>query len=183
MTIGPPDDANGPPNYDDMFLSILKQIREMAKRSRGHKALRVSTTEIVQEIYLRMRSSVGERKLDRIHFLSIASLAIRTFLADVARRKSAEKRGGQVLFVTLQDGAALPYPIEKQLDVDRALKRLYDEQPELAAFIDARFYGGCTDAELTDLFELSPATAQRRIRAALAWMKVTLSGKLNKDEL
>jgi RNA polymerase sigma factor (TIGR02999 family) len=167
--------------YDELFVKLVAELKTMVRRVRGRRTLNLSTTEIVDELYLKLRPTLGDRTIDRLHFLRTAVKAIRHYLADQARRRKASKRGSEYLLVTLKDAQSLPYPIEKQLDIDRALERLYLEDPVFAELIDLRYYGGCTDEELAKMFSISTATVQRRVRSGLAWLKLALQGKLDED--
>ena len=166
---------------DDLFVELMVELKKIVKSIRGHRSLNLSTTEIVDELYLKLRRSVGDRQIDRLHFLRTAVRAIRHYLADQARRRGSLKRGSGFLIVTLKDAQCLPYPIEKHLDIDRALERLYVESPVFAEIIDLRYFGGCTDEELTELFSISTATVQRHVRSGLAWLKLALQGKLDEE--
>jgi RNA polymerase sigma factor (TIGR02999 family) len=167
--------------YDDLFVELLTNLKKIVRGVRGRRSLNLSTTEIVDELYLKLRPSLGDRQIDRLHFLRTAVKAVRHYLADQARRQKTGKRGSGYLLVTLKDAISLPYPIEKQLDIDRALERLYIEDPVFAEIIDLRYYGGCTDDELAKLFSISIATVQRRVRSGLAWLKLALQGRLDEE--
>ena len=185
MPTQPIPDTDEQETFDETFVAVLAELKHIVRSIRGgRKSLDLSTIELVDELYIKLKPSLQHRKIDHSHFRNTAAKAVRHLLTDLARREIAAKRGGKLVFVTLKDFApSSPFPIEKQLDIDRALTRLYAEERQLAQLIDLRFYGGCSDAELAEFFGLSTATVQRRVRSANAWLSLALQGKLDREEM
>ena len=84
--------------YDDLRRLAHRQL---GREGGGHT---LQTTGLVHEAYLKLAGGAGIGAANRAHFLAIAARAMRQVLVDYARRRKAEKRGGGVVCVTLNDG-------------------------------------------------------------------------------
>jgi len=97
---------------------------------------------------------------------------MRQVLTDYARRRTAEKRGGGLQEVELNESHLRAE--EKQaawiLDLDRALTRLRDLSPRLAQVVECRYYGGMTDEEVAQVAGITARTVRRDWEKARAWL-------------
>jgi RNA polymerase sigma factor (TIGR02999 family) len=97
-------------------------VRELRKERAGHT---LQPTALVHELYLRL---VDQRRVewrDRAHFLGVASRIMRRILVDHARRHGADKRGGGVACVSIDDEAT-QFVASNEIPIlafDRALGR------------------------------------------------------------
>src|SRR3982750_1308219 len=85
-----------------LVLAELKQIARHYMRSErtGHT---LQPTALVNEAYVRL---VGRTRVDwqsRAHFFAVAAHVMRSILIDHARSKRAEKRGGNLQNITLEE--------------------------------------------------------------------------------
>src|SRR5262245_9086835 len=62
-------------------------------------------TAVVNEAFMRLIDQTGLQWKNRAHFFAIAAIAMRNILTDHARRRGAEKRGGQRERVHLDEAA------------------------------------------------------------------------------
>ncbi|HRX83908.1 MAG TPA: sigma-70 family RNA polymerase sigma factor [Phycisphaerae bacterium] len=128
-------------------------------------------TALVHEAYLRLIGKDDPAWSGRGHFLAVAAKAMRHLLVDHARRRLADKRGGDRQRVTLcdnlaQDDAA---PIDA-LALDDALRRLATLHPRQAQIIELRFFGGLTIAETARALDLGTTTVEDDFVMARAWL-------------
>ena len=111
----------------------------------------------------------------RLHFKRIAARAMRQVLIEAARRRSALKRGGDLVFVTfdeiLDQAVARSEDLLALNDAMEALERL---NPRQARLVEYRFFGGFDMAEVAELLAVSESTALRDWRAAKAWLALEL---------
>ena len=93
-----------------------------------------------------------------------------------ARRRQADKRGHDAVFVTFDDAieVAAASTSDDLLALDRALTELSRLNPRQATLVESRFFGGLDVAELTTLLGVSEATVLRDWRAARAWLAAEL---------
>ncbi len=168
--------------YDQVFAGVYGELKRLAAYlRRGQRDATMSTTDVVDEAYLKLFRSSAVGSGDRLHFKRIAARAMRQILIDAARKKGADKRGGMLEFVTMghADGAgSQPATSPQLLDLHRALDQLIEVSPRLAEIVEMRYFGGFSIDEIKGYFRLSDATIERDIRAGLAWLKLALDGGL-----
>ena len=93
------------PAFDELVGRLYGDLRRLARQQlrRSRRGLTLDTTSVVNEAYMRL---VDERNVDwndRCHFFAIASRTMRRVLIDNARKAAAQKRGGDVEVVTLEE--------------------------------------------------------------------------------
>lgn len=158
---------------NDLIPMVYGELRKIASHflrlERPNHTLQ--PTALVNEVYLRM---VGENQpdyADRAHFLGVAAHLMRQILTDHARRRHAEKRGGLVAVVHLEE--ALNFSPERAstvVAVDDALTALAIVDAEQAQMVELRFYAGMTADEIAILTGNTVHRVRHRLRLALAWL-------------
>ena len=137
---------------------------------RGNRS--VSATALVNEAFLRLVELERIDWRDRAHFLSMGARLMRRVLVDLARARNAEKRGGDVVRVSL-DEAMLP-GTNQDADVvrlDEALDALARWDPRKGRVIELRFFGGLSTEETAAVLEVSTKTVIRDWTFAKAWLQ------------
>lgn len=132
-------------------------------------------TALVHEVYLKLAVDAS-RYADRKHFLCTAATAMRHILLDRARYRSRQKRGGDVLHVTL-DGRELAGR-ESGIDVlilDDLLTRLAAMDARQAQIVELRFFVGMSVEEVAELMTLSERSVKREWAMARAWLQRELA--------
>ena len=151
---------------------VYPELRAIAQRqltgeAEGHT---LQPTALVHEAYLRLIGAEVEWE-DRRHFFAVAARAMRRVLVDHARARRRDKRGGDAVFVTLDDQLALG--TESGLDLvalDDALDRLASQDERKARAIELHFFGGLTYDETARALDVSTATVDRDLRMGKAWL-------------
>ena len=164
---------------DALFPVVYGELRHQAERfmrrqPAGHT---LQTTGLVHEAYLRL---VDQRETDwrsRAHFFGVAAKAMRSILVDHARAHRAAKRGAGATRLTLgQVGDVADRRAEVDvLDLDEALQRLGELDPEKVRLVELRYYVGLSIEEAAEVLEISPATVKRQWNTARAWLRRELS--------
>jgi RNA polymerase sigma factor (TIGR02999 family) len=141
----------------------------------------------VTELLADLQAGDGEERSweNRSHFFAVAARAIRQILVNRARRKRAQKRGGDAPVLSLEglretigpeaDEAAdrtVTTAEEAQLLVllDEALDRFAEEYPRAARGVECRFFGGMTIEETAEALDVSASTISRDWNLAKAWL-------------
>ena len=162
---------------------VYDQLRQIARQrlsgERGDHTLQ--PTALVNEAFLVL---VRERGIDwqnRAHFFALASRLMRRILIDHARARSADKRDGGRILVSLEAvdalGAAAVAPRDVDLmALDQALDRLSALDQGQAALVEMRFFGGLSIDETAEVLGISAPTVKRRLRSARAFLHQQLSG-------
>ena len=134
---------------------------------------RLQTTAVVNEAYVRL---FGQRAVDwqnRGHFFAIAAQLMRRILVDHARRELRDKRGGNATPVALEEATvAAPANVDAvdALDLDRALQKLEQLDPDAARIVELRFFGGLTIEETAAALDISVATVKREWSVVKGWL-------------
>src|SRR5262245_40427340 len=172
---------------DRLIPLVYDELHALASRQLVHEWRhdRLQTTVVVNEAYLRL---FGQREVDwqnRGHFFAVAAQLMRRILVDQARHELREKRGGGSLPVALNDAIpAAPAAVDavETLDLDRALQKLEQLDPDEAKIVELRFVGGLTVEETAAALGISPATVKREWTIAKAWLHRELVGERAPDQ-
>lgn len=169
----------------DQFTAIVyNQLRDMAGRFlRGEKAGHtLQATDLVHEAYERLIDTEIDWQ-DRAHFLAVAAQMMRRILVDHARTKQRIKRGGGNVKVTLNEAALISdQPSADILSLDEAITTLSQFDPRKAKVLELYFFGGLTYDEIAQLLQISPATVDRELRMAKAWVCQHVEGDTAPDK-
>jgi RNA polymerase sigma factor (TIGR02999 family) len=150
-------------DLDDVLPHVYEELRRVAHRYLHAAAAETfCTTDLVHELYLKLATTEPVRWESRAHFMAIAAVAMRYILVDRARRRTAAKRGGERVRVTLEDNLV---DVDRQADalveLDDALTALSSVDERLAQVVEMRFFGGMTDAETATVLGITERTVRR----------------------
>ena len=148
------------------------------KYMRGERAGHtLQATALVNEAFLQLVDAEVSWQ-NRAHFLAVAARTMRRVLIDHARAKHRDKRGGDAVQVTLHDTSIGSHAQEPDiLDLEEVLQRLHQLDPRKAEVVELSFYGGMTYDEIGEALSISPATVDRELRFAKAWLLRELKGE------
>lgn len=158
---------------------VYGELRRLAGRylHREREGHTLETHDLIHEAFLRL---VDQRQVDwqsRSHFFAIAASMMRRILVDHARSRSAQRHGGDVRRLVLDEVPDLAVHRDRDLvALDEALTELAREDETLARIVELRFFGGLDHDEIAVLLGVSNPTARRRWRLAKAWLYRRLSG-------
>src|SRR5262249_41717865 len=110
--------------------------------------------------------------------LAAAAEATRRLVAESARRKGSQKRGGDRGRADFEvSELAAPELREDLLALDEGLDRLAATDPEAARLVQLRYFAGLTLAEAAGGLGVSPRTADRLWSYARAWLLQALEAR------
>ena len=156
--------GGGRASLDQLMPDVYDDLRALARRrlAAGASGDTLSTTGLVHEAYLKLAGRSQVSWTDKGHFVALAALAMRHVLVDHAKARSAFKRDGMRLQVTLDDELV---PADDQpellLQLHDALDRLTAVEPRLAQIVDCRFFGGFSEEEIAESLGVTTRTIQR----------------------
>lgn len=110
---------------------------------------------------------------NRRHFFAYATRVMSRAIIDYQRKRSAQKRGGDLQRVSLswvRDGTELDL-----LEIPEALAELEALDPRKAELVGLRVFWGAGMEEAAELLEISLSTAERDWRFARRWLADRLS--------
>jgi RNA polymerase sigma factor (TIGR02999 family) len=159
-------------SLDELFSATYEELRRLASSvRRGESSDTLNPTALVNEAYLKLARSMNLVPATRLHFKRIAARAMRQVLIEAARRRSAQKRGGESAFVTFDEQLETGIESSEQLlALDSALDNLAGMEPRQARMVEYRFFGGFEMNEIAELLDVSESTILRDWRAAKAWL-------------
>jgi len=161
-------------SLDQLFSLTYEELRRLAASvKRGDPSSTLSPTALVNEAWLKLAKSPRIAAESPLHFKRIAARAMRQLLIEAARRRNAQKRGGdgEAIFVTFDDSLDGAATCEKDLlALDAALTELASFEPRQAFIVESRFFGGLEVSEISTLLDVSEATILRDWRSAKAWL-------------
>jgi len=173
--------------FDRLVPLVYDELHTLASRqlSREWRHDRLQTTVVVNEAYMKL---FGQRDIDwqnRGHFFAIAAQLMRRILVDHARRQRRLKRGSGGVPIAIDE--ALPAPMTAvdavdALDLDRALQKLEQLDPDQARIVEMRFFGGLTVEETAASLGVSPATIKREWALAKGWLYRELTRAASSSE-
>jgi RNA polymerase sigma factor (TIGR02999 family) len=151
----------------------LKRLAHLQLRRTRRASDTLDTTSLVHEAYMRLAGPSGLVAQDRAHFLNLVARVMRHVVVDLARQRSAEKRGA-ALCVTWPEGFEPPASASESsptvLALEEVLQRLERDSPRLARLIELRFFAGLELLEIASLLEVSDRTLRRDWRRARAFL-------------
>jgi RNA polymerase sigma factor (TIGR02999 family) len=165
--------------FDRVLPLVYDELHRMAARClAGERAtISLQATGLVNELCLRLLGWSPGAWQNRGHFSGVSAQMMRRVLVDIARRRRAERRGGEGAIRVPLDGVdvAASEPGTDLLDVDRALDLLALEDPRKARVVELRFFGGLSIEETAQTLGVSERTVYADWAFARAWLFRALS--------
>jgi RNA polymerase sigma factor (TIGR02999 family) len=164
---------------DELLPHVYHELSALAHRVRGrwHDDHTLNTTSLIHEVYLKLVEQQRIRAESRAHFLAIAARAMRHILINYARDRRAQKRGGAIDIVPLDEIApAAPQGVsvtqaEDLIALNDALRALEQIDPRQSGIVECRFFGGLTVEETAVALGISARTVKRDWAVAQAWLQ------------
>jgi RNA polymerase sigma factor (TIGR02999 family) len=151
----------------DMVHGDLQRLAHYALKGE-RKGRSLQTTELVDQIYIRLVAAKNRDWQNRKHFFAIAGRAMRRFLIDQARaRPGGEFIGFEKLEAFLPAHSA---KVDFAIAVDQLLEQMEKTRPEWCNLVELKYFLGLTDEEAADVLGIKLRTMQRMWRDARQWM-------------
>ena len=158
---------------DELLPLVYDELRVIARsylrRERPDHTLQ--PTGLVHEAYLRL---INQQRVDwrnRAQFFGLAANMMRRILVNHAEAKRAQKRGGRIERVALDEVAVGSG--EDALDLlalEEVLLRLEQLDKLKSEIVELKFFGGLTIAEIAEVTDTSTATVEREWAFARGWL-------------
>jgi RNA polymerase sigma-70 factor (ECF subfamily) len=162
----------------ELLPLVYDELRQLAARymDRARAGHTLQPTALIHEAYLKLIS--GEQAFNsRAHFIGVAAHAMRQVLVDHARRRQADKRGGDWVRVTLDHAdPSATVSCDEVLALHEAMDRLAAKQERLAHVVELRYFGGLTIKETAVVVGVSHTTVEDDWSLAKAWLARELDG-------
>ena len=170
--------------FDDLLAQVYDELQGLARAQlrRERAGHTLDTVALVHEAYAKLADYGRMEWQSRAHFFGVAAQAMRRVLVSYARRRNAEKRGGDAVRVTLHETYHGSDEADAWADevagLDDALSRLEALNPRHARVVECRFFAGLSIEETAEVVGVSPVTVTRDWRMARAWLQDDLGRSL-----
>lgn len=169
---------------DDTALARLAPLVESELRglasfylSREGPGHTLQPTALVNEAYIRLIEWKNASFENRAHFFSVAAKIMRRILVSQAVGRSAQKRGGSTVLVSLAEtDAAAEEPGVDVVALDATLTKLAAFDERKSQIVELRFFGGLSAEESAEVMGMTVRNLRREWTLARAWLYRELSG-------
>ncbi len=166
--------------FNELIHQVYQQLHEIAHNhlEKEFRSSGLQTTELLNEVYLKLLGKQNVNWENRRHFYNIAAQAMYRLLIDEARKRGAQRHGGELLKTCLKDehGFRKTDPA-KLLLIDEALKTVEKTDPEMVQIVKMRFFAGYTIRETVDILGIPIIQVNRKWSFAKAWLQDILDKK------
>jgi RNA polymerase sigma factor (TIGR02999 family) len=171
--------AGDPLAPEQLLTLIYEELRKLAaeKMAQENPGQTLQATALVHEAYIRLVDADEVQHWNsRGHFFAAAAEAMRRILVDRAREKSAEKRGGDLQRVELDERLVGDGGPGNVLELHEALTTLEKHDADAAKLVKLRFFAGLTHTEAAEAMGISRRVADRLWVLARTWLYRQMSG-------
>jgi len=163
---------------DELLPLVYEDLRRLAaaKLAREKPGQTLQPTALLHDAFIRLvGSETPPQWSGRQHFFAAAAEAMRRILVEQARKKSRIRHGGELRRVDLDCAQPVaPSTTEEILAVHESLDALESENPEAAAVVKLRYFGGMTIPEVAEATGVSPRQVDKLWAYARAWLLADL---------
>lgn len=171
---------------NELLPLIYAELRRLASfRLRNvPKGQTLQATSLVHEAFIRLVAGDDKRWENRGHFFAAAAEAMRHIIVENIRRRRSLKRGGNRIQFSFDDYDVVveSHDIDELLDLDAALAKLSDADPQSARLVELRYFAGLTIDETAEVLQISPRTVKRNWAYVRAWLGRELGSNVEELE-
>ena len=158
-----------------IYEELRRRAAEYLRHERPDHTLQA--TALVHEAYLKL---IDQNRVDwktRAHFCGVAAQLMRRVLLEHARGHNAEKRGGKLEKLYLDETHELSDERAPDLiALDDALKSFTSTYPREGEVVELKFFGGLEANEIAEMLDVSQKTVLRDWNFAKLWLRRELAG-------
>jgi RNA polymerase sigma factor (TIGR02999 family) len=160
------------------YALVYDELKRCARRQKAFvPGSSLSPTALVSELYLRLSGHRTDRIRNRAHFFALAARAMRQIVIEHARRRGAQKRGGNQRMLEIEAAWDLAgSDLAEVLEIDTALRALEQSDADLARLVELYFFAGLTFDEIAEMTGRSERTVRRNWELAKAFLRRELHG-------
>ncbi|HJQ80385.1 MAG TPA: sigma-70 family RNA polymerase sigma factor [Lacipirellulaceae bacterium] len=168
---------------EELLPVVYEELRRIARARMAQERSEhtLQATALVHEAYLRLIGDDDAKWDGRGHFFAAAAEAMRRILIEHARRKNAQKHGGNHERVVLSDDLPqIASPCDKVDDLlalDEALDKFSKADPGKAELVKLLYFAGFNLEEAATAQGISRTTAYRHWLFARAWLHDAIAGQ------
>ena len=163
---------------DRLMPIVYAELRRMAahylQQERADHTLQ--PTALVHEAYLKLIDQHRVTWQNRAHFRAVAAQLMRRVLLEHARRHNAEKRGGKLQKIYIDETRELSGTRPPDLvELDDVLRSFAGTYPRESPVVEMKFFGGLEAKEIAEVLKVSEKTVLRDWSFAKMWLSRELA--------
>lgn len=157
-----------------VYEELRRRAVDCLRRERRDHTLQ--PTALVHEAYVKLVGQNRAQWKSRVHFCSVAAQLMRRILVKYAEARNADKRGGRMRKIYLDETRELAQGQPPDLlALDDALKSLAVSHPRESEIVELKFFGGLNAKEIGEVLNVSTKTVLRDWQFAKAWLRRQLA--------
>jgi RNA polymerase sigma factor (TIGR02999 family) len=157
---------------------VYAELRRMAAGYLQHERAdhTLQPTALVHEAYLKLIDQDRVTWQNRAHFRAVAAQVMRRVLLEHARSHNAQKRGGKLQKICIEETRELSSPRQPDLiELDEALRSFAGTYPRESEVVEMKFFGGLEAKEIAEVLKVSEKTVLRDWSFAKMWLSRELA--------
>ena len=159
-----------------IYGELRRRAADYLRQERPDHTLQA--TALVHEAYLKLIDQDRVNWQGRAHFCGVAAKLMLRVLMEHARAHNAEKRGGKLEKLYLDETRELAHERGPDLiALDDALQSFASTYPREGEVVELKFFGGLEASEIAQLLDVSEKTVLRDWNFAKLWLRRELYGK------
>ena len=163
---------------EELFGLLYPDLRQLAhaRLRRSGQLTLLDTTGLVHEAYLRLFKAGSLEAGDRAQFMAYAARVMRSVVVDFVRRRAADRRGGGVVHVELDEPRAA---IDRSARAGshahrRSAQELAAIDERLVRVVEMRYFAGMTEDQVAEALGLSRRSVARDWEKARLFLAAAL---------
>lgn len=169
--------------FESLMPIVYAELKRVARKHLYNERPdhTLQCTALVHEAYLKLMDQHMSWQ-NRSQFFGVAAQLVRRILIDHARARKADKRGGEMPRLALDEALGVP-AVSKGVDVlalDEALAELELMDPRQAKVVELRFFAGLSVEETGRVVGISEATVKREWATAKLWLFRQVNAKMGR---
>lgn len=167
--------------YNKLYPLVYDKLKNIARRqlNNEYSSRTLSNTGLVHEAYEKLVNQDTVHYNGRTHFYAISARSMRQILVDYARKRTAQKRGGENYKITLdEERLSLDEHSHIIIEIDDLMDELKTFDERMYSIVELRFFGGLSIEDTAENLKISPSTVNREWIKARGWFYQ----KLNENE-
>lgn len=158
--------------YNKLYPLVYHKLKRIAQSQLNseYSSRTLSKTGLVHEAYERLINQQAVHYNGKTHFYAISARSMRQILVDYARKRTAQKRGGNNHKVTLDEGSLnLDEHAGTILEINDLMEELKSFDERMYHIVELRFFGGLSIEDTAENLGISSSTVNREWIKARGW--------------
>jgi len=158
---------------DALLGEVYDELRRVAaaKLAKEAPGQTLQATALVHEAWMKLAGEDGPQFENRRHFFGAAAEAMRRILVERARKRSRQRRGGDLQRSSVDlDAIESTVPEDRILAVHEALEVLEAADPLKARLVKLKYFVGLENAETAEALGISVTSVERYWAYCKAWL-------------